>query len=265
MSEEMLGALDGAGLVTPPTQRYPDLDFPTAYLIAAESTRVRLARGEQAAGRKIGYTNRNIWAQYNVHQPIWGHVYAHTVRYTHNNSGVQSLGRMVAPRIEPEIAFKLHAPPPAGCDDPAAVLRSVEWMARTFEIVDCHYAGWKFTGPDSVIDFSHHASLIVGEACAIAERDIRHLVDALRDCRITLSRDGVITDTGTGANALGHPTLALAALADIIASQPEAAPLQAGEIVTTGTLTAALPVQAGESWRTETEGLPLPALTVTFE
>jgi 2-keto-4-pentenoate hydratase len=265
LAREMLAALDQATLVTPPSQRWPDLDFSTAYRVAAESIRLRRARGELPVGRKIGYTNRNIWPQYNVHQPIWAHVYAHTVQHARGGAAALPLARMVAPRIEPEIAFKLRAPPPTSCDDPAVILQSVEWMARTFEIVDCHYADWQFKGPDSVIDFGHHAAMIVGEPRAIAERDIPMLADALRDARVTLARNGRIADAGIGANALGHPALALAHLADIVSSQPEAAQLEAGEIVTTGTLTAALPIEPGETWRTETEGLALARLNVRFD
>ncbi len=265
IAEEMLAALDAVALVDLPTERYPGIDFAAAYRVAAAETRLRSERGEQPAGRKIGYTNRNIWAQYNVHQPIWGHMYAHTIDFASGNAAGVPLAGMVAPRVEPEIAFKLRSTVPAGCSDPAEVLRSVEWMARAFEIVDCHYLDWKFTGPDSVIDFGHHAALVVGEPAAIREDDIPWLVTALQDCGVTLLRDGALVDRGAGSNALDHPALALALLADVIASQPEAAPLAVGEIVTTGTLTAAMPVLPGETWRTDTEGLALPPLTIRFE
>jgi len=265
LAREMLAALDQSALVTPPTERWPNIDFATAYRIAAEATRMRLERGETTAGRKIGYTNRSLWAQYDVHQPVWGHVYTHTLQYAVDNSAVLSIGRMVAPRIEPEIAFKLRAPVRAGCDEPREVVQSVEWVARTFEIVDCHYEGWKFRGPDSVIDFSHHAALIVGEPYRVTERNVVELVDALRDCKVTLRKNSELVASGVGANALDHPALALAFLADVVASQADEPQLAAGEVITTGTLTAALPVKAGETWLTETEGLPLPPLTVRFE
>src|SRR5207244_7008147 len=121
---------------------------------------------------------------------------------------------------------------------------------------------WKFTAPDSVIDFGHHAALIVGESLAVTSGNIAQLTEALGTCNVTLSKNGNIVDRGVGANALGHPALALAFLANVIAAQPEAAPLAAGEIITTGTLTAALPVQAGETWTTDTDGLPLRRLSV---
>ena len=63
-------------------------------------------------------------------------------------------------------------------------------------------------------------------------------------------------DRGIGANALDHPALALAFLADILAQQPAFDPLVAGEIITTGTLTAALPIKTGETWQSRYEGLP---------
>jgi len=264
LAREMLAALDGASLVTPPSHRYPELAFADAYTVAAEESRLRRERGEQPVGRKIGYTNRNIWAQYNMSQPIWDHVYDGTVHYASGGSSTLSIAGMVAPRIEPEIAFRLRRPVPARCDDPVVVLESVEWVARSFEIVDCHYSDWKFAGPDSVIDFGHHAALIIGEPHEVRVAEITSLVDALRDCRVTLFRDAELVDDGVGSNALGHPALALAYLAEVVASQPDAPALTRGEVITTGTLTAAMPVRAGETWRTETDGLPFPPLTVTF-
>ena len=41
-------------------------------------------------------------------------------------------------------------------------------------------------------------------------------------------------------------------------------PLQANELVTTGTLTGAHSIQAGETWSTELEGIPLPGIFVQF-
>ncbi len=259
LAHELLDTLDSGHLIDPPTSRYDGLDLATAYTVAAEITRLRIARGEQPVGRKIGYTNRNIWQQYNVYAPIWGHMYEHTV----HGDATMSLAKMVSPRIEPEIAFKLRSPVPAGCTAPADVLQHVEWLARSFEIVDCHYAGWKFTAPDSVLDFSHHAALVVGEPLPLDSHEITHMVEALASCTVTLAQDGALVETGIGANALGHPALALAFLADALAEQPTAPPLQPGEIITTGTLTSAMPIARGETWSTETSGLPVTPLTVT--
>jgi 2-oxo-3-hexenedioate decarboxylase len=59
--------------------------------------------------------------------------------------------------------------------------------------------------------------------------------------------------------------LAAAHLLAALRDQPQFAPVQAGEIVTTGTLTAALPIAAGESWSTSLTDLELPGLSIQFE
>lgn len=54
------------------------------------------------------------------------------------------------------------------------------------------------------------------------------------------------------------------AAVQLLATQPQSPPLQAGEIVTTGTLTAAHRVSPGENWRTTLQGIALPGLAMTF-
>jgi len=41
-------------------------------------------------------------------------------------------------------------------------------------------------------------------------------------------------------------------------------PLAEGEIVTTGTLTRALPIATGEKWRTELTGIALEGIEISF-
>jgi 2-oxo-3-hexenedioate decarboxylase len=60
------------------------------------------ARGEKIIGRKIGFTNREMWKVYGVQAPIWGYV---TDRTTHElaHTQVQHVKDFAEPRIEPEI------------------------------------------------------------------------------------------------------------------------------------------------------------------
>jgi 2-oxo-3-hexenedioate decarboxylase len=67
-----------------------------------------------------------------------------------------------------------------------------------------------------------------------------------------------------GANVLGSPLVSLGYLVDLLKKQPDAEPLRAGEIVTTGVLTDAHPVAPGETWHTEISGLPLEGLAIAF-
>lgn len=80
-------------------------------------------------------------------------------------------------------------------------------------------------------------------------RDLReHRFGALPDLSsrlerftIALSCNGELRDTGRGSNVLGGPLAAAGHLIALLAKQPQAKALQAGELVTTGTLTAAFP------------------------
>jgi 2-oxo-3-hexenedioate decarboxylase len=65
-----------------------------------------------------------------------------------------------------------------------------------------------------------------------------------------------------GANVLDGPIQALAHLAAVLGHDRLNPPLRAGEVVTTGTLTRAFPVLAGEVWSTEISGFDLPGLSV---
>ena len=67
-----------------------------------------------------------------------------------------------------------------------------------------------------------------------------------------------------GEIVLGSPLAALGHLVALLSTQPEAAPLAAGEIISTGTLTDAHPVAPGEAWSTEIRGLPLSGMRLTF-
>jgi 2-oxo-3-hexenedioate decarboxylase len=59
--------------------------------------------------------------------------------------------------------------------------------------------------------------------------------------------------------------LALRHLVELLAEDLHNPPLQAGEIISTGTLTLAMPVRAGETWTTKASGIPLDGPTLQFE
>jgi 2-oxo-3-hexenedioate decarboxylase len=262
---EMLNALDQGGTIPSIVERDPGFGWEQGYAVAAELLKLRRARGEKTVGRKIGFTNRNIWAEYGATAPIWAHVYDRTVVMAERNRAAISLKGSARPRLEPEIAFKLRAPLAAGITDPARILGHIEWVAPSFEIVDCHFADWKFHSADSAADFALHWRLIVGAPHPIGAQNIPALATQLHDCRVTLSRNGEMRDRGVGANALGHPATAMAHLAEVLSRQPAFEPLAAGEIITTGTLTAALPIRPGETWSSAYEGLPgVTGLTLAF-
>ena len=74
---------------------------------------------------------------------------------------------------------------------------------------------------------------------------------ALSNFTIGLAGGGGVTVRGHASNVLGGPLKALQFLIDELARLPNCEPLEAGELVTTGTLTEAMPARAGDLWTTE--------------
>jgi 2-oxo-3-hexenedioate decarboxylase len=115
---------------------------------------------------------------------------------------------------------------------------------------------------DCAADNGLHGRLVLGSQRPIA--GIPGLAEMLPRAQVELFHGQASIDRGVGENVLGSPLLALGHLVELLRRQPEAPPLAAGEVVTTGVLTDAHPVSAGETWRTAFEGLPLDGMTVTF-
>ena len=261
IAERLMDAQDGATTLAPIAAATPGFDVDAAYEVLHEIESRRIADGWRPVGRKIGFTNRTIWPRYGVYQPMGARVWSHTVQYAKSSRATQPLAGFVQPRIEPEVVFKLAAPVAAGADA-RAVLAATEWIAAGFEIVQSHFPDWKFAAADCTAAFGLHAALTVGEPYAIdvAKRDAT--VAMLPTFCATLRKGSVVVDTGVGANVLSSPALAVAHLANVLAQHPRHPPLQAGEIITTGTITDAWPVVRGETWSSDYGELPLRGLTL---
>ena len=261
LANELIDLHDHPRQVAQFSSRFPGLTAETGYAAAHRLHAHRLAQGWKLAGRKNGFTNRGIWERYGVNGPMWGAVYDRTFIFSKENKAVVPLAGLIQPRIEPEICFKLKAAPPV-TRDPVALLESIEWIAHSIEIVQCHHPEWKITLADCIADNALHGRLIVGTPVEIHR--ISGLAAALPFLKVSLFKNQEKIDQGVGANVLDSPLLSLAFLVEILAAQKDAPPLSAGEIVSTGTLTDAHPVHAGETWSTDLHGFAARGMEITF-
>ena len=262
IATELLAALDGNTTIGPITNRDRSFDTEAAYQVSAEILRRRRARGEAPIGRKVGFTNRTIWAEYGVSTPMWAHVYDSTVTYFDEPRGRLAIGHLAQPRIEPEIVLHFKSAPRA-TEDERDLLSHIDWIAHGYEIVQCHFPNWKFRAADTVADFGLHGALVVGPRRPVDGP--ADLIRKLRTFTIALAKNGTVEAQGGGSNVLDTPLLVVAHLLNILKLQQLFEPLQAGELVTTGTLTPALPIHAGETWTTELSGIELPGLYLHLE
>ena len=247
LADELLAAYDTAQLLPLPSERADGCTLEAAYAVADELRRRRIARGEQARGYKIGFTNRSIWPKYGVHAPIWGTVWDSTSSLLDGSEAVASLAGLVQPRLEPEIVFGFARTPQAGMSE-AALLACLQWVAHGFEIVQTHFEAWRFKAADTVADFGLHGRLLVGPRVPVAAWAT--LGADLSALRLQLLCDGRVVDQGSGDLVLDGPLTALRLWVDAMAGQAQAWPILPGDIVTTGTLTDAWPLKAGQSWAT---------------
>ncbi len=258
IASEALAALDSKHQVEPFSARVRGFGNDDAYKVTAALRDLRIARGEQPAGRKIGFTNRNIWAEYDVDRPLWGYVYGTTLHDVHPGSRVK-ISHLPEPRIEPEIVLGLGQDVGPGTTLTELAM-SVEWVAHGFEVVQSIYPGWRFAVADCIADGGLHGALFVGPKHTVSNHG--SLAAALSCLTVVLSRNGEVVDKGIGANVLDGPIQALGHLADVLAADSLNPPLRKGEVVTTGTLTRAFPIMPGERWSTAIGGFDLPGLSV---
>jgi 2-oxo-3-hexenedioate decarboxylase len=244
LGEELVRVHESAAIVPRFSESHPGLTPEAGYAAARELHAHRLARGWNAIGRKIGFTNRTIWERYGVHEPMWGMVYDRTLIHADKPISLKGLAQ---PRIEPEVCFRLKAAPRTSAQD--ELVSCIEWMAHSVEIVQCHHPDWKVTIADCTADNGLHGRLIVGPGSPLQNPDTLPSIEA------RLYKGERLVDRGVGANVLGSPLLALGFLVELLHKDPKAPPLRAGEIISTGVLTDAHPVAPGEVWRTELTGL----------
>jgi 2-keto-4-pentenoate hydratase len=260
LAQELFDAYhSGAIIATPPSAREGEFDLNAAYQTEAAFAALRNSAGAKTVGWKVGYANKAMWRVLKLETLVWARMYDDTVHTSHSGTAEFSLPPHRAPKIEPEIVFKLREPVTAAGLDAAAVLGLVDWLAIGFEIIDCPFPDWQVKPADFVAAFGLHLGLIVGEPLKADTAAIPALVEQLASFKLKVSKNGEFVEEGAGRNSLRSPALCLAELGAAMLKRGET--LSAGALISSGTLTAGHLIQRGEIWRVDIEGLPLTPLT----
>jgi 2-oxo-3-hexenedioate decarboxylase len=266
LADEIAAAYASRRLIAvPPTAREGGLELPMAYAVEAELVRRRRASGHTTVGWKVGYANKAAWRVLKLDTLAWAHMYDDTVRHAVDGHASLSTARMTSPKIEPEIVFKLASAIPDGTTDASAVLAHVEWLALGFEIIDCVYADWKFEPVDFVAAYGLHAGLVVGTPTPVGGDGIPGMVEALATFKVFLAKGDAVVAEGTGKNSLRSPALCLAELAAARTRQAGQAPLKAGDLISSGSLTESQPIAPGDRWSARVEGLDAAPLSLAID
>jgi 2-keto-4-pentenoate hydratase len=214
-----------------PLSRSPGLSLADAYRIQDQVTALRLADGERPAGWKLGYTSAVMRAQMGIEAPNFGPL---TDTMLLGSPAVLPAGAL-QPRVEPEIGLRLGRRLTGPCSV-SDVLGACDAALACLEIVDSVWSGYRFTLEDNTADGSSAAWVAVGPVIAL---------DDLASLPVALSVDGEVVERGVGAAASGHPALGVTWLAEQLAGRGQA--LEPGDLIITGGLTSAHPLEPGHS------------------
>jgi len=260
LAQELLHAYETGQMISRLPSSRPGFDLDGAYAVEGTFKGWREATGHRAIGRKVGYANKAVWRMLKLETLVWAHMYDDTVHHSENNEATLVISHARSLKIEPEIVFGLKQPIVSGGLDATAALECTDWLALGFEIIDCPYAGWQFQPGDFVASFGLHAALVVGEKTQMQAELIGKLVDELPRFTVRMFKNGEFVEAGSGKNSLRSPALCVAELGAAISRRFPEQGLRAGEMISSGTLTAGHATEKGDKWTAEVAGIDLPPL-----
>jgi len=222
----------------PPSVLHPGLPLDDAYAIQDAWTARRVAAGRRPVGYKLGLTTPGTQRALGVDRPIYGILFADMAV---PNRGDLPLKELIAPRVEPELAFVMRAPLAGECTA-AEALEAVELAAPALEIIDNRVIpiDTDTAKPRTALDIVADAGGAAGFVIADRRFNPRNVV--LADIEVVLtSADG--REMGRFSDVFGSPENALVELARELARHGRA--LAAGDIVLTGSPLKPASIAAG--------------------
>ena len=215
------------------------------------------AEGGEVCGYKIAATGQAAQKLLKVDAPFYGQVLTRGLK--------QSPARVTASDylfrlMEPEFIFRMGDDLPARSSDydTDSVAAAVASLHPGFELACSAYGlSWVERGaPQIAADDAVNAGLIVGPAFD-GWRDLD-----LAALEVKLFLDEAFVASGSGANVLGHPLLALTWLANTLGRRGRG--LKAGDYVSTGLVTEKFALgEAGQTCRADFG--PLGSVSVSFD
>jgi 2-keto-4-pentenoate hydratase len=230
--------------VAPLVQTFPHLAIEDTYEIALLNIRRRLAAGATVYGHKVGLSSKAMQEMMGVDEPDYGHLLSDMV-FTEDLP--IPTGHFLLPRVEVEVGFILGEDLPGEGCTVQDVLRCTEFLAPAIELIDSRIADWKIGLLDTISDNASSCGVILGkERVAPSELDVTAI-------NATLDINGTRVAEGRSDDVLGDPTIAVAWLANKVASF--GVRLRAGHVVLPGSCTRAYDVKPGDRVVADFSGL----------
>ncbi|MER8235842.1 fumarylacetoacetate hydrolase family protein [Streptomyces sp. NPDC094049] len=230
--------------IPPFTDGRPTLDVHDGYAVQHELVAMLTAAGDTVVGYKAGLTSVPMQELFGVSTPDYGPVLGSTV---YENGATTPGDAFIAPKVEAEIVFRLGAPLKGPGVTVTEAREAIAEVMAGLEIVDSRIEDWRIRLADTVADLASNGAVVLGPPVALPD-----------DCDVRLigmafSRNGDLVATGAGAAALGDPAAVVAWLANVLGEH--GVTLEAGQLIMTGALHAAVPMRPGDSFVAEFDRL----------
>ena len=238
-------ALCSRQTLAPLTDQEPDISLEDAYRISQRFLQRRLDTGERVVGKKIGVTSKPVQDMLGVFQPDFGFL-TNTMECP-DGADIPIEGKLIQPRAEGEIAFRLRNDLQGPGVTEQDVLDATATIMPCFEIVDSRIDNWKIKIQDTVADNASCGVFVFGRD----EVDPRNF--DLPCLKMTIYKNGEHHAEGLGSAVQGNPLTAVAWLANTLGEF--GIPFKAGEVILSGSLAPLIPVVAGDEMSLEIEGV----------
>ncbi|MCL2533752.1 MAG: fumarylacetoacetate hydrolase family protein [Nocardiaceae bacterium] len=215
-------------------------DIGVAYRVQQKLIDWQIEDGAVIVGRKIGATSLAVQTQLGVDQPDFGVLF--------DNMDVSDLPevpteRMLQPKAEAEVAFRLGADLAEGDLDLDQIRAAVTGAVAALELVDSRIADWKILITDTVADNASSGLYVLGDNWVTLDEF------EPKDVVMKMYADDELVSEGNGEACLGDPLIALQWLARTAREYGE--PLRAGQVVLSGALGPMVPAAPGVTIRAE--------------
>jgi len=242
--DELFDCMMSQSVVPPLTDREPGIAIEDSYKISQRFLERRLTdNGESVVGKKIGVTSDAVQSMLGVFEPDFGFL----TDAMQVSEGEISIGNLIQPRAEAEIAFRLGRTLQGPGITAADVLAATEAVIPCFEVVDSRIEGWRIRIQDTVADNASCGIYVLG--CGEADAGTLDLAA----CKVTVTKNGEFLSEGFGSAVQGSPQSAIAWLANTFGKLGMS--LNAGEIVLSGSLVPLEPIVAGDTMVMDIPGL----------
>lgn len=194
--------------------------------------------GQKVIGYKLGLTDRKAQVQMALDTPLFGKLVS---GWSYEDSASIPTERLISPRVEGEVAFLFSAAINDPQVDEETLLASIGKVMPALEICDSAFAGWPRSLFDAVADNLSSGFYVLGKEQA----NVRDLDFPALTMKLYRNDDEAVE--GDASQCMGSPLSACLWLVRELAER--GTPVQAGDVILSGSLGPMQPVEKGDHIR----------------